>query len=68
MVGSGGGSCGYWSNGSRSKESRYPGTRGKDPWLCRGELFKRHINESGGSRSPIDGGARGFCGVIVRDI
>jgi len=41
---------------------------GEDGWLCWGELFKRHIDESGGSGSPIDGGAGGFCRVIVRDI
>jgi len=68
MVGGSCGSCGYWSSGSRSKESRLSGMRGKDPWLCWGELFKRRIDESGGSGSPIDGGARGFCGVTAREI
>ncbi len=57
MIGFGDGSHGYWSMGSRSKESRLSGTRGKDPWLRRGELFKRHINESGGSGSSINRGA-----------
>jgi len=40
----------------------------KDSWLWWGELFKRCIDESRGSGSPIDGGAGGFCGVIARDI
>ncbi len=68
MVGGGGGSCGYWSMGSRSKESRYSGTWDIGTWLQRGELFKRRIDESWGSGSSIDGGARGFCGVIAREI
>ena len=68
MVGSGSGSCGYCSNGSGSKESRLSRTCGKHPWLCQGELFKRCIDESGGSGSAIAGGVGGFCGVIARDI
>ncbi len=68
MVGGGSRSCGYWSMGSGSKESRYSGTWGIGSWLCRGELFKRRIDESWGSGSSIDGRAGGFCGVIVRDI
>ncbi len=68
MVGGSCGSCGSWSIGSKSKESRVSGTRGKDPWLHWGELFKRCIDKSRGSRSAIDGGAGGFCGVIARDI
>ncbi len=54
MVGDGGiSSDGYWSMGSRSKESRYPRVWAKDGWLRRGELFKRCIDESGGSRPSI---------------
>ncbi len=68
MVGGSGGSCGYWSMGSGSKESRYSGMRDKGTWLRRGELFKRCIDESGGSRSSVDRGAWGFCEVIARDI
>ncbi len=68
MVGGGGRSCGYCSSGSGSKESRLSGMRGKDPWLHRGELFKRRIDESGGSGSSVNGRAGGFCGVIVREI
>ncbi len=68
MVGCGGGSCGYWSMGSGSKESRYSRTWDKGTWLRQGELFKRRIDESGGSGSSVDGGARGFCGVIAREI
>ncbi len=58
MVGGSSGSCGYWSMGSGSKESRLSRTRGKGLWLRWGELFKRRINESWGSGSPIEGGAR----------
>ncbi len=54
--------------GSGSKESRYSGTWDIGTWLWQGELFKRRIDESGGSGPSIDGGAGGFCGVIVRDI
>ncbi len=61
MIGGSGGSCGYWSMGSRSKESRLSGVWGEDGWLQRGELFKRRIDKSGGSGSPIEGGAGGFC-------
>jgi len=68
MVGGSSGSCGYWSMGSGSKESRQSGVWGKDGWLRRGEVFKRHIDESGGSRSSVNGGAGGFCGIIARDI
>jgi len=68
VVGGGCGSCRYWSMGSGSKESRLSGVWAEDGWLRRGELFKRCIDESGGSRSPIDGGAGGFCRVIVREI
>ncbi len=68
MIGGGSGSCGYWSMGSGSKESRYSGTWDIGPWLRRGELFKRRINKSWGSGSSIDRGAGGFCEVIVRDI
>jgi len=68
MVGDCRGSEGYWSNGSGSKESRVSGMQGKDPWLCQGELFKRCINESGGSRSIVDGGFGGCWGFIARDI
>ncbi len=68
MVGGSGGSCGYWSIGSGSNESRYSGVWGSEGWLRRGELFKRRINKSGGSRSPVNGGAGGFCGVIAREI
>ena len=68
VVGGSGRSCRYWSIGSRSKESRYSGMWDRGTWLRRGELFKRRINESGGSRSSVDGRARGFCRVIARDI
>jgi len=68
MVGGGGGSCGYWSMGSGSKESRYSGTWDIGTWLRWGELFKRRIDESWGSGPSVDGGARGFCGVIAREI
>jgi len=56
MVGDNG-TCsdGYWSMGSGSNESRYSGVWAKGGWLWRGELFKRHIDESRGSRSPIYG-------------
>jgi len=40
----------------------------KDGWVWQGELFKRHIDESRGSGSSVDGGAGGFCGVIAREI
>src|SRR6266446_9302467 len=62
-----GGSCGYWSMGSGSKESRYPGTWEEGAWLRRGELFKRRIDESGGSGSVVAGGV-GFCGVMAREM
>src|SRR6266403_5830848 len=68
MVGGSGGSCGYWSIGSGSKESRHSGTWDKGTWLRQGELFKRRIDESGGRGASVDRGAGGFCGVIVRDI
>ncbi len=68
MIGGGGGSCGYWSMGSGSKESRHSGMWDIGTWLRWGELFKRRINESRGSGSSVDGGAGGFCRVIVRDI
>ena len=68
VVGGGSGSCRYWSMGSGSKESRYSGMWGIGPWLWRGELFNRRIDESWGSGSSIDGRARGFCGVIAREI
>jgi len=42
-------SGGYWSVGSRSKSSRYARSWGKDGWLSRWELLKRHVDESGGS-------------------
>jgi len=54
MVGdSGAWSEGYWSMGSGSNESRYSRVWAKDGWLRRGELFKRHIDESRGSGSSI---------------
>src|SRR6266481_4534051 len=62
-----GGSCGYWSMGSGSKESRYSGMRGEGGWLRRGEVFKRRINESQGSGSPVAGGVR-FWGLIASDM
>ncbi len=68
MVGGGGGSCGYWSMGSRSKESRYSGAWDEGTWLCQGELLKRRIDKSGGSGSSVNRGAGGFCGVIAREI
>ncbi len=68
MVGGGGGSCGYWSMGSGSKESRHSGTWDKGTWLRQGELFKRCIDESGGSGSSVGGGVGGFCRVIAREI
>jgi len=68
VVSGGCGSCGYWSIGSGSKESRLSRVWTEDSWLWWGELFKRCIDESRGSGSPIDGGAGGFCGVIARDI
>ncbi len=42
-------SSGYWSIGSGSKSSRYTRNWGKDGWLSRWELLKRHVNGSGGS-------------------
>ena len=68
MVGGGCRSCGYWSMGSGSKESRLSEMWAEGGWLHWGEVFKRRIDESRGSGSPIDGGAGGFCGVIARDI
>ncbi len=68
MVGGGCGSCGYWSMGSGSKQSRLSKMWAEGGWLRRGEVFKRRIDKSGGSRSSVDRGAGGFCGVIVRDI
>jgi len=66
MVGNSGvSSDGYWSMGSRSKESRYSGVWAKDGWLWWGELFKRHIDESRGSGSLICRRSEGFCRVIV---
>ena len=67
MVGGGGGSCGYWSMGSGSKESRHSGTWDKGTWLRRGELFKRRIDESGGSVPAVAGGV-GVCGVMAREM
>jgi len=46
-------SGGYWSMGSGSKESRYSGVLSRGGWLWWGELFKRRIDESGGSRPPV---------------
>ncbi len=68
MVGGSNGSCGYWSMGSGSKESRYPGTREEGAWLRRGELFKRCIDESRGSGSSVAGGVEGFCGIMAREM
>src|SRR6266446_6021046 len=67
VVLSGGGSCGYWSMGSGSKESRYSGIRGEGGWLRRGELFKRRIDKSWGSGSIVTGGV-GSCGVMAREM
>ena len=67
MVFGGGGSCGYWSMGSGSKESRYSGMWGEGGWERRGEVFNRRIDESWGSGSSVAGGV-GFCGVIARDM
>src|SRR6266436_1204813 len=63
----GGGSCGYWSMGSGSKESRYSGTQGEGGWLRRGELFKIRIDESGGSGAAVAGGV-GLWGLIASDM
>ena len=46
-------SDGYWSDGSRSKLSRYAGSWGEDGWLSRWELLKRCVDESGGSWPSI---------------
>src|SRR6266478_5651726 len=67
MVLSGGGSGGYWSMGSGSKESRYSGTWEEGTWLRRGELFKRRIDESGGSGAVVAGGV-GLWGLIASDM
>ena len=64
VVFSGGGSGGYWSMGSGSKESRYSGTRGEGGWLRRGELFNKRIDESWGS-GPVIAGGVGVCGVMA---
>jgi len=53
--------------GSGSKESRYSGMWGKGGWLRRGEVFKRRIDESWGSGSPVAGGV-GLWGLIASDM
>ena len=63
----GGGSGGYWSMGSGSKESRHSGMWGEGSWLRRGEVFKRRIDESWGSGSPVAGGV-GLWGLIASDM
>ena len=69
MVGNSGVSSNrYWSMGSRSKESRYSGVWAKDGWLQWGELFKRHIDESRGSRPSICRQGWGFGRGIARVI
>ena len=53
--------------GSGSKESRYSGMRGEGGWDRRGEVFKRRIDESWGSGSPVAGGV-GLWGLIASDM
>jgi len=43
----------YWSMGSESKQSRYARSWDKGGWLSRGELLKRHVDESGGSWASV---------------
>ncbi len=68
VVFGGGGSCGYWSVGSGSKESRYSGMCGEDAWLRRGEFFKIRIDESRGSGAivAVGVGCDGFEARVMR--
>ena len=63
----GGGSRGYWSMGSGSKESRYSGMREEGAWLRRGEFFKIRIDESRGSGAIVAVGV-GCDGLEARDM